>query len=152
MDQWPPFLVLQPQAGVFLWSSLFPLVVCLLPSLAPGAGPGDQHTGAGLGRVKTKVAEAGGGAPDTRPPGPRCWARARPPSGRLLFSKRAMQRKAFTFYIRYSPDYSCLMLCSGAIVLVVLTGGCERGGGIGGGAGGAGGGGAVGEDQARWKV
>ena len=119
MDQWPPFLVLQPQAGVFLWSSLFPLVVCLLPSLAPGAGPGDQHTGAGLGWaglgwaglaglgwVKTKVAEAGGGAPDTRPPGPRCWARARPPSGRLLFSKRAMQRKAFTFYIRYSPDYS----------------------------------------------
>ena len=52
------------------------------------------------------------------------------------------------------------MLCSGAIVLVVLTGCCERGGkggdtgGAGpGGAGGAcGGGGAGGEDQARWKV
>ena len=44
------------------------------------------------------------------------------------------------------------MLCSGAIVLVVLTGGCERGGGAGpGGAGGAGGAGG-GEDQARWKV
>ena len=86
---------------------------CLLapkPGAWSGAG-GPAHRGwaglAGLGRVKTKVAEAGGGAPDTRPPGPRCWARARPPSAdRLLSAKRAMQRKAFTFYIRYSPDYS----------------------------------------------